>query len=160
MKMEETPANKPQLPVSTNLHTESKPVNYYTESKPDLKLNKDESVLIENAESRPELMFTMKTVNETEVHTEEEIILTPEEEQMRKSKERLENLRKLSDKIKVPAPVSDLENIPAFRRKNISLNKVDYSHETQISRYTLNESSDEKKLEIRPNNPFLHDNVD
>jgi cell division protein FtsZ len=94
------------------------------------------------------------------MHVEEEIILSPEEEHMKKSKERLENLRKLSDKIKAPAPVSDLENIPAFRRKNIPLNSVDYSHETQISRYTLNENSDDKKLEIRPNNPFLHDNVD
>jgi cell division protein FtsZ len=160
MKMDETPATKPQIQNIPVSQPELKPVNYYTESKPDLKLTRDESVLIENAESRPELMFTVKTVNENEMHVEEEIILSPEEEHMKKSKERLENLRKLSDKIKAPAPVSDLENIPAFRRKNIPLNSVDYSHETQISRYTLNENSDDKKLEIRPNNPFLHDNVD
>ncbi|MCB0819599.1 MAG: cell division protein FtsZ [Bacteroidetes bacterium] len=161
MKMDETPATQPQMPVPVAIPQPEASItntNKITESKPDLKLDKDESVLIENAETRPELMFTMKTVNTPE--PVEETQSTSDEDHLRKSKERLENLRKLSGKINTPAPVNDLENIPAFRRRNVVLDKVDYSDETEISRYTLSENTEEKKIEIRPNNSFLHDNVD
>ena len=50
--------------------------------------------------------------------------------------------------------------VPAFRRRNIHLQQVDVSSETNVSRYTLSENPDDKKPEIRPNNTFLHDNVD
>ena len=56
--------------------------------------------------------------------------------------------------------MSDLENVPAFRRRNIVLDKVDYSTNSEVSRYTLSENPEDNKLEIRPNNSFLHDSVD
>jgi len=74
--------------------------------------------------------------------------------------ERMENLKRLSIKLKTPSPVSDLESVPAFRRRNVHLQQVDVSSETNVSRYTLSENPDDKKPEIRPNNTFLHDNVD
>jgi hypothetical protein len=41
----------------------------------------------------------------------------------------------------------------------ISLENTTHSTESNVSRYTLREGED-KKNEIRPNNSFLHDNVD
>jgi cell division protein FtsZ len=52
-----------------------------------------------------------------------------------------------------------MENEPAYKRRNVSLDNVPHSSESQVSRFTLTET-DEKKIEIRPNNSFLHDNVD
>lgn len=113
----------------------------------------DEDVLIQGAD-RPELNFTLSTVSETSTEKEEE------NEQVRRSMERMENLKRLSIKLKTPSPVSDLESVPAFRRRNVHLQQVDLSSESNVSRYTLSENPEDKKLEIRPNNSFLHDNVD
>jgi cell division protein FtsZ len=55
--------------------------------------------------------------------------------------------------------VFDMENTPAFVRKNIQLNAVPHSSESNVSRYTLGTDADNKP-EIKSNNSFLHDNVD
>lgn len=81
------------------------------------------------------------------------------EEQMRKAKERIMRLKELSLKIKTPNGLNELENEPAYKRKNVSLDDVAHSSESNISRFSLTENED-KKVEIRPNNSFLHDNVD
>ena len=114
----------------------------------------DEDILLKDAANRPELQFTMVTKSDN-------IVEKPsEDENMRRSRERLENLKSLGLKIKSPAPVSDLENIPAFRRRNVKFETVSPSSESIVSRYTLSENPDDKKIEIRANNSFLHDNVD
>ena len=55
--------------------------------------------------------------------------------------------------------VNDLEKEPAYKRRNIKLDSVPHSSESNVSRYTLS-TEDEKKSELRQNNSFLHDNVD
>ena len=52
-----------------------------------------------------------------------------------------------------------LESRPAYLRKNVQIDNVPHSSDSQVSRYTLSEGED-KKTEIKPNNSFLHDNVD
>ncbi len=81
------------------------------------------------------------------------------EEQLRRSRERIMKLKELSYRIGNANNISDLEKEPAYKRRNIKLDNVAHSSETNISRYTLT-TEDEKKAEIRPNNSFLHDNVD
>lgn len=81
------------------------------------------------------------------------------DEHLRRSKERILKLKELSLKLKSPTGVNDLEKEPAYRRRNIKLDSTPHSSENTISRYTLSED-DEKKAEIKPNNSFLHDNVD
>ncbi len=80
------------------------------------------------------------------------------EEQLRKSKERILRLKDLSMKLRTTNGLQELENEPAYKRKQLSLNDVPHSSESQVSRFTL--SNDEGITEIRPNNSFLHDNVD
>ena len=83
------------------------------------------------------------------------------EEDMQKSKERVMRLKELSYKLKTPSGVNDLEKVPAFVRRNVKLDPTPHSSESQISRYTLSDSDDEdNKTEIKPNNPWIHDNVD
>lgn len=82
-----------------------------------------------------------------------------EEDIDRKLQERKARLRDLSMKIKTPEGLSEIENQPAYLRRNMPLSDIPSSSESEISRYTLSDNGD-KKVEIRSNNSFLHDNVD
>ncbi len=81
------------------------------------------------------------------------------DEQVEKSRERIMRLRELSIKLGNPAKVGDMEREPAYKRRNVDLDPVPHSSESKLSRYSLSEDAD-KKAEIKPNNSFLHDNVD
>ncbi|MDB5024478.1 MAG: ftsZ [Mucilaginibacter sp.] len=80
------------------------------------------------------------------------------EEQLRKSRERIMRLKDLSMKLR-NGNIQELENVPAYKRKEIALQQTPPSDESQISRFSLL-SDDEGNTEIRNNNSFLHDNVD
>jgi cell division protein FtsZ len=82
-----------------------------------------------------------------------------DDEQLKKAQDRVAKLKELSFKLKSPNGLSELENEPAYKRRNINLDSTPHSSESQVSRYTLSEG-DDKKIEIKPNNSFLHDNVD
>lgn len=82
------------------------------------------------------------------------------EEQLKKAQDRVSRLKELNFKLlKTPNGLTELENEPAYKRRNINLDSTPHSSESQVSRYTLSEG-DDKKIEIKPNNSFLHDNVD
>ncbi len=81
------------------------------------------------------------------------------EEQMRQSQERIMRLKALSYRMKTPSGISELENEPAYKRKSVNLEKIPHSSENPVSRYVLKQDEQEGP-EIRPNNSFLHDNVD
>jgi cell division protein FtsZ len=80
------------------------------------------------------------------------------EEQLRKSRERIMRLKDLSMKLR-NGGLQELENVPAYKRKEISLQQTPASDESQISRFSLLPDN-EGNTEIRSNNSFLHDNVD
>jgi cell division protein FtsZ len=80
------------------------------------------------------------------------------EEQLRKSRERIMRLKDLSLKMR-NGNIQELENVPAYKRKEIALQQTTPSNESEISRFTLLTDS-EGNTEIRKNNSFLHDNVD
>ena len=133
------------------------------------------------AEAEPEVReeFTFKiaeSVMNFEVVKEEEVIPEPEpepepivgaddhktdesiEEQLRKSRERIMRLKDLSMKLR-SGNIQEMENAPAYKRKEIALQETPPSDESQVSRFSLL-SDEEGKTEIRNNNSFLHDNVD
>ncbi|MAY82715.1 MAG: cell division protein FtsZ [Flavobacteriales bacterium] len=82
-----------------------------------------------------------------------------EEEQIKKSQDRILKLKALSLKMKSPGGINDLEQEPAYKRRNIKLEDTPHSSESNVSRYTLGED-EEKKTTLKQNNSFLHDNVD
>jgi cell division protein FtsZ len=80
------------------------------------------------------------------------------EEQLRKSRERIMRLKDLSMKLR-NGNIQELENVPAYKRKEIALQQTPPSDESQVSRFSLLQDED-GNTEIRNNNSFLHDNVD
>jgi cell division protein FtsZ len=82
---------------------------------------------------------------------------------LKRNKEREQKIKELTLKLKTPSGLTELEDEPAFKRRNVQLDKTPHSSDSSVSRYTLSEEVDEKgdkKAQIKPNNPFLHDNVD
>jgi len=82
-----------------------------------------------------------------------------EEEQLKKSQDRILKLKALSLKMKSPGGINDLEKEPAYKRRQIKLDDTPHSSESNVSRYTLSEDEDQK-TSLKQNNSFLHDNVD
>ncbi|MGY4385411.1 cell division protein FtsZ [Pedobacter sp. UYP24] len=97
---------------------------------------------------------TLPEVGEDDDKNDESI-----EDQLKKSKERILRLKDLSMKLRTNNGLQELENEPAYKRKQMNLQQVQHSSESQVSRFTLS-SDEDGTTEIRPNNSFLHDNVD
>lgn len=130
-----------------------KPVTYEFEIKSRVAV---EETTIENKIEEP----VAKVEPVVEAKEENTIIAKVQnDEQLKKAQDRVAKLKELSFKLKSPNGLSELENEPAYKRRNINLDSTPHSSESQVSRYTLSEN-DEKKVEIKPNNSFLHDNVD
>jgi cell division protein FtsZ len=98
------------------------------------------------------------TAEKTIFSLDEQAPESAEEEMFRKSRERINKLKALSYRLG-NNNVSDLEKEPAYKRKNVKLDNVQHSSESDVSRFTLSQD-EEKKTELRQNNSFLHDNVD
>ncbi|MBL0314277.1 MAG: cell division protein FtsZ [Flavobacteriales bacterium] len=107
---------------------------------------------------------TSESPSDTLVHKETQVVSDRPNrtELMARNKEREMRIREFTIKLKTPNGLNELESEPAYARKKISLDSPRYSEQSNVSRYSLNESTDEngqKKIELR-DNPFLHDNVD
>jgi len=83
------------------------------------------------------------------------------EEQIRLAQERIKKLKELTLKMKTPEGLAQLEKESAWQRKQVNLDNGNSmpSAESHVSRYTLGKDEN-NNTEIRPNNSFLHDNVD
>ncbi|SFT67878.1 cell division protein FtsZ [Lishizhenia tianjinensis] len=84
--------------------------------------------------------------------------LSPEEQQ-RKHQERMERIQRYTDKIKSADGITEIENVPAFKRRQIRLEDAPHSTENPVSRFNVSEGNNDD-ITLRGNNSFLHDNVD
>lgn len=77
----------------------------------------------------------------------------------------LQNLNNIKER-QTPKPISskeieELESVPAYLRRGAQLNNLPHSSQQDVSRLTLTESAtDPNRPYIRPNNGYLHDQVD
>lgn len=81
------------------------------------------------------------------------------EEQMRLYQERRKRLRGLNMKLQSPTDLNELEREPAYKRRNVELEDLPHSSETNLSKYAIFED-ESAKPELKKRNPFLHDNID
>lgn len=82
-----------------------------------------------------------------------------EEDPYRNARERLAQIREVKFKSNTPSEVADMEKVPAYIRRNVTLDQIPPSKENNISRFTLSQDKDNRP-EIKGNNPYLHDRVD
>ncbi|NRA13578.1 MAG: cell division protein FtsZ, partial [Crocinitomicaceae bacterium] len=84
-------------------------------------------------------------------------IVSPKVQQER-SEERLSKIQEYTQRLKKADGIQDLENEPAYIRRNITLDESMPSEEDNTSRFSV--SKDENGSSLSGNNSFLHDNVD
>jgi len=75
------------------------------------------------------------------------------------ARERENRLREISQQLRTPSGLTNLEDIPAYKRNNIELEETPHSSEDNLSTYNLS-SSDDNNVKLDGENSFLHDNVD
>ncbi len=99
--------------------------------------------------------FFASVSNNEDVAAREAHRIAEERELMKRhAEERRERLRMLSSENTSEA-IKEKLDVPAYLRRNVSLEKVSHSSERNISRFNLNDDN-----EILGDNRFLHDNVD
>ncbi len=122
--------------------------------------NNDEVVVhnLEMEEEAPEdVISDLKDEVEKEEFTQINHGISAEQMALR-SRQRMERLRDITVKLRTPSGLTDLESQPAYKRREIELDDVAHSSESDNSSYVLGED-DDKNVGLKPNN-FLHDNVD
>jgi cell division protein FtsZ len=84
------------------------------------------------------------------------------EDAERMNAERLARLRMTNAKFREPRNLVELEQEPAYKRRNVSLAEVPHSSESTVSRYSVGETEDENgnKRTGLSGNSFLHETVD
>jgi cell division protein FtsZ len=151
----ETPVSRPVEQGGINfdwdISTEAKPLSSPTSPVAEPKQEVEEPsvkrfFLDDEAEQK-------NTLENTAVKT----ALTPEEIQ-RRNTERMERIQQYNVKLKKAEGLKELEEEPAYVRRNIRLEDVNKSSEQKVSRFGL--TDDESGSGLRTNNSFLHDNVD
>jgi len=68
-----------------------------------------------------------------------------------------QNIKSKISKLNNPHIINELENKPAYLRRNIKLNPTQHSSDEVMSNWSV---SDEEEPDVTSNNSFLHDNVD
>lgn len=131
-------------------------------SKPTLEWN-ESAIVSESVTNVSSENDEIRFVSETTVNTTVEAKVVDQnpynEEQLKKAQDRIARLKEMSYKVKTPTGIYEMENEPAYKRKNVRLDEVIPAAQSQVSRFTLSEGEN-NKVEIKPNNSFLHDNVD
>ncbi|MFT7299100.1 MAG: cell division protein FtsZ [Sphingobacteriales bacterium] len=121
---------------------------------------------IEKKESpHEEIEFTVKTVDtptpepQPKEQTEEPQHTENQDSAYRRTQERIAKLKGLSMGMKTSGGLNEMEEVPAYLRRQVELDDVPHSSESNVSRRTLSDDENQRP-EIRSNNSFLHDNVD
>ena len=136
---------------------------FYVKEKNDGKIRfllEDDEVEDEVSEKEIELKVDQNVEESISFQSQEENKLNEAKEII---DERLERIKKATQKLRSPLGLNEMENVPAYKRRNIELDDVNSSSESEVSKYTLWETEDdngEKRTGLSDNNSFLHDNVD
>ena len=112
---------------------------------------------LETEESVEDVIFDLKDDIEKEEYTQINHGISAEQMALR-SRQRMERLREITVKLRTPSGLTDLESEPAYKRRDVELDDISHSSDSDTSSYVLGED-DDKNIGLKPNN-FLHDNVD
>ena len=81
---------------------------------------------------------------------------TGTQELAQRNARRQQSIEDYTKRLRTPSGLTELENEPAYKRRNIQLTPTPASDESQATRLSI----DEETGGLKTDNPFLHDNVD
>ncbi|MBY0244047.1 MAG: cell division protein FtsZ, partial [Sphingobacteriaceae bacterium] len=97
-------------------------------------------------------------VPEKEIETEVKHNDDSTDDKIQKARENVMKLRDMTMRMRSAGGLQELENEPAYKRKQMQLEQIQHSSQSHVSRFTLTDENGQ--TEIKQNNSFLHDNVD
>jgi cell division protein FtsZ len=100
------------------------------------------------------------TKTELEKNTIKQDLNEADAERTERQKKRMEEMRNLKSIQHLAENPDEMEKEPAYIRKRVQFDETPHSDAPILSRYSLSEDEESKKVEIKKNNSFLHDNVD
>ncbi len=109
---------------------------------------------VEKEETPAEIEFEIENTITPAEPAEEKEVKHADERRKTLNREKLKGLSSLTG-----SNLTDLENVPAYQRRNVELDNRTPSSEENISRYTLGSDENNNPV-INKGNSFLHDNVD
>lgn len=139
------------LEETSNDNSTSTPVNNVT---PEVKMENKQTEV--RSEVKSESQSSLFPVENIDPQKEKQMSA---EEQQKRANERFARLKELTAKIKTPSGLNEIENQPAYLRRNVNLENTRHSSESNISKYSVG-GKDENGKSGLSNNSFLHDNVD
>ena len=116
----------------------------------------DAPALTENSDSKPSVTnvepLTPKFTNSTDDSASlEENKKKSREAFLERQSQVKRTLNDVKMKLRLPGRIADLENEPAYKRRNVSLDDVSHSSESSVSHFSINEEVDEngeRKIEL------------
>lgn len=149
---EESPMDFP-LSLDDDIQQNDEPSDSYYDE------NNEEKLIhtLEMEDEAEEVISELKQVPEKEEMTQIHHGISAEQMAMR-SRQRMERLREITLKLRTPSGLTDLESEPAYKRRDVKLDDVNHSSESENSNYVLGTDEDDS-ASIKPNN-FLHKKVD
>ena len=116
---------------------------------------------------------TTSTKNEPTLLTEEPKLITRNtpfndgidtEELQKKQQERMDRLKNMNQRFRSPTNLAELENVPAFKRRNVNLEDQPHSSESSVSNFEVSDDGTDENGNTRgglsDGNEFLHKSVD
>lgn len=161
---------KDEEPKTDNIVTTETPTEFEFEVKKETPVAKEENVTMfnlydETPEASSTKAETARLTNEPQLLTRNEPTDSFDTEEMqRKQLERLERLKGMNRRFNSPTNLAELENVPAFKRRNVNLDNMPHSSESTVTKFEVTgEETDEngnRRGGLSDNNEFLHKSVD
>ncbi|MFT4543939.1 MAG: cell division protein FtsZ [Bacteroidia bacterium] len=86
------------------------------------------------------------------------------EELQKKQQERMDRLKNMNQRFRSPNNLAELENVPAFKRRNVNLEDQPHSSESSVSNFEVTDEGTDENGNTRgglsDGNEFLHKSVD
>jgi len=148
--------------IATGFETSAKN-SYKTAEENQVVTETEEETIIDSIDMLEESLETSFDTGETKpvqrIHTlDMQTKISPSNiEQIKREKIMMKDV---SDKLRTGSGIKELESVPAYLRRNMDIKNVEPVDAQQVSRYSLYVDEEKKKMEIRTNNSFIHDQVD
>jgi cell division protein FtsZ len=122
----------------------------------------------EESEFQQTLEFNTEEKSEEYILYDETNMNTDPDEQVKMREKRVKKLKEAHERVKTSAynskheneAIEELENEPAYIRKQIKLDPETPSRESEVSKFRLSEDEEDGGPKLREDNSYLHDNVD
>lgn len=134
----------------------------------DVPKNRKRSGTGSNIVTQREIEFDLTQPFESETHNDDgQKSSLKRAIEFKKGAERVKSIKKTYEKLRemdfnsqqAKSSIDEMENQPAYARRNFELDKTEPSKEKKISRYSLSDD-DDKNVKLSDNNRYLHENVD